>query len=73
MSCLPVSSFFPAVLDVGRLQKEKSSKMGQLQQQALSRVEEKVNLSKMNIKEFRKEELIGCSKISRMIYSLYCR
>ena len=44
------------LLDAGRLQKEKSSKTGQLQQQALSRVEEKVNLSKMNIKEFRKEE-----------------
>ncbi|CAJ1361704.1 unnamed protein product [Effrenium voratum] len=37
-----------------RLQKEKTSKMGELQQKALSRVEEKVNLSKMNIKEFRK-------------------
>ncbi|CAK9050382.1 Hypothetical protein (Fragment) [Durusdinium trenchii] len=39
-----------------RLQKEKTSKMGQLQSKALSRVEEKVNLSRMNIKEFRKGE-----------------
>ncbi|CAE7655367.1 unnamed protein product [Symbiodinium pilosum] len=37
-----------------RLQKEKTSKMGELQQKALSRVEEKVNVSRMNIKEFRK-------------------
>ncbi|CAE7390746.1 unnamed protein product [Symbiodinium sp. CCMP2592] len=37
-----------------RLQKEKTSKMGELQQKALSRVEDKVNLNKMNIKEFRK-------------------
>ncbi|CAE7597935.1 unnamed protein product [Symbiodinium natans] len=37
-----------------RLQKEKTSKMGELQQKAMGRVEDKVNLNKMNIKEFRK-------------------
>jgi len=36
------------------LAKEKSSKSSELQQKALNRVEEKVNLSRMNIKEFRK-------------------
>ena len=35
--------------------------MGQLQSKALSRVEEKVNLSRMNIKEFRKGEPSGCT------------
>ena len=37
-----------------RLQKEKTSKMGELQQKALSRVEDKMNLNKMSLKEFRK-------------------
>mmetsp|Transcript_77734 Transcript_77734/g.140259 ORF Transcript_77734/g.140259 Transcript_77734/m.140259 type:complete len:368 (-) Transcript_77734:131-1234(-) len=37
-----------------RLTKEKSTKMSELQQKALSRVEEKVGLTRMNIKEFRK-------------------
>lgn len=39
-----------------RLQKEKTSKVGELQQKALMKVEEKVNLSKMNLKEFRRGE-----------------
>eukprot|EP00434_Breviolum_minutum_P009009 symbB.v1.2.007933.t1/scaffold495.1/size259991/17 len=39
-----------------RLQKEKTSKIAELRQKALSRVEEKVNVSKLNIKEFRKGE-----------------
>eukprot|EP00434_Breviolum_minutum_P009010 symbB.v1.2.007934.t1/scaffold495.1/size259991/18 len=39
-----------------RLQKEKTSKIGELRQKALSRVEEKVNVSRLNIKEFRKGE-----------------
>eukprot|EP00440_Ansanella_granifera_P061773 gb/GFBE01066971.1/.p1 GENE.gb/GFBE01066971.1/~~gb/GFBE01066971.1/.p1 ORF type:complete len:322 (+),score=127.63 gb/GFBE01066971.1/:1-966(+) len=37
-----------------RLAKEKSTKMSELQKKALSRVEDKMNLTKMNIKEFRK-------------------
>ena len=44
---------------LSRLQKEKTSKMGELQQKALSRVEEKVNVSRMNIKEFRKGQMPG--------------
>mmetsp|Transcript_88754 Transcript_88754/g.141314 ORF Transcript_88754/g.141314 Transcript_88754/m.141314 type:complete len:298 (+) Transcript_88754:57-950(+) len=39
-----------------RLQKEKTSKVGELQQKALMKVEEKVNISKMNLKEFRRGE-----------------
>ena len=35
--------------------------MGELQQKAMGRVEDKVNLNKMNIKEFRKGQLSGCS------------
>lgn len=39
-----------------RLQKEKTSKLGEMQQKAMSRVEEKVNVSRMNIKSLRKDE-----------------
>ena len=39
-----------------RLNKEKSSKYGQLQQKALLRVEDKMNVSRINLKEFRKGE-----------------
>ena len=49
-----------------RLQKEKTSKMGELQQKALSRVEDKVNLNKMNIKEFRKGQLRGCTEVLKV-------
>jgi len=37
-----------------RLNKEKTTKSGQMQMAALAKVDEKVNLTKMNIKEFRK-------------------
>lgn len=39
-----------------RLQKEKTSKLGEMQQKAMSRVEEKVNVSRLNIKSLRKDE-----------------
>lgn len=39
-----------------RLQKEKTSKLGEMQQKAMSRVEQKVNVSRMNIKSLRKDE-----------------
>jgi len=39
-----------------RLQKEKSTKAGELKQKALGRVEEKVNMNRMNIKTFRSSQ-----------------
>lgn len=58
-----------------RLNKEKSTKMSQLQQAALGKVEAKVNMNRMNIKEFRrgqfaqqmKEEEVKAKELDKMI------